>query len=63
MGGNLDCFSCATAGRLRYRLWGWVTPLNLRHGPWAWASLFSVVAADVYIRLLMSGAIMDPRIL
>ena len=63
VGGNLDCFSCATAGRLRYRLWGWVTPLNLRHALWAWTSLFSVVTADVYVRLLMSGAIIDPRIL
>jgi len=63
VGGNLDCFSCATAGRLRYRLWGWVTPLNLRHALWAWTSLFSVVTADVYVRLLMSGAIIDLRIL
>jgi hypothetical protein len=40
-----------------------VTPLNLRHALWAWTSLFSVVTADVYVRLLMSGAIIDLRIL
>jgi hypothetical protein len=62
-GGNLDCFSCAAGGRFRYRLWGWVTPLNHRHAPWAWASLFSVVAVDVYLRLLMAGVIGDPRLL
>ena len=29
---------------------------------WAWASLFSVVLADVYVRLLAVGAITDPAI-
>jgi hypothetical protein len=60
VGGNLDCYSCARAGQLRFRLWGWVTPLNLYHAAWAWASLFSVVAADAYVRLLMAGVIVDP---
>ena len=59
VGGNLDCYSCAAAGRLRFRLWSWVTPLNHGHAPWAWASLFSVVAADVYVRLLGAGVIAD----
>jgi hypothetical protein len=63
VGGNLDCVSCAAAGRARYRLWRWVTPLNHRHALWAWSSLFSVVAADVYVRLLMAGVIGDPRLL
>jgi len=63
VGGNLDCYSCATAGRFRHRLWGWVTPLNQRHAPWAWASLFSVSAVDIYLRLLMAGVIKDPRFL
>ncbi len=58
-GGNLDCYSCAKGGRTRFRLWQWVTPLNHHHAAWAWASLFSVVAVDVYIRLLMAGAISD----
>ena len=63
VGGNLDCYSCARAGRLRFRLWEWVNPFNHRHAWWAWASLFSVVSADVYVRLLMAGAIADPRLL
>jgi len=63
VGGNLDCYSCATAGRLRYRLWGSVTPLNLHHAQWAWASLFSVSLVDIYLRLLMAGFIPDPRLL
>jgi len=61
VGGNLDCFSCARGGRLRYRLWEWVNPLNLRHANWAWASLFSVSIADIYVRLLMAGVITDPK--
>jgi hypothetical protein len=63
VGGNLDCYSCARGGRLRYRVWEGITPLNHRHAPWAWASLFSVVSADVYLRLLMAGVIGDPRLL
>jgi hypothetical protein len=59
VGGNLDCYSCARGGRARFRLWQGVTPLNHYHAAWAWASLFSVVAVDVYIRLLMAGAISD----
>jgi len=62
VGGNLDCYSCAPAGRLRHRLWRWVTPVNLRHAQWAWASLLSVCAADIYVRLLIAGAITDPRL-
>lgn len=62
VGGNLDCFSCARGGRVRYRLWEWVNPLNHRHANWAWASLFSVSIVDVYVRLLMAGVIRDPKL-
>lgn len=62
VGGNLDCYSSAPAGRLRHRLWGWVTPYNLRHAQWAWASLFSVCAVDIYLRLLMARVITDPKL-
>jgi len=61
VGGNLDCYSSACAGRLRYRLWERVNPLNHRHANWAWASLVSVSIVDIYIRLLMAGVISDPR--
>jgi hypothetical protein len=62
VGGNLDCYSCARGGRVRFRLWRWVSPLNLNHAAWAWASLFSVVAVDVYLRLLMARVIVDPAL-
>lgn len=62
VGGNLDCYSCAHGGRVRYRAWQWVNPFNHRHPMWAWASLLSVGLADVYVRLLMAGVIADPRL-
>jgi hypothetical protein len=52
--GGTDCFSCH---RLRYRLWEGVTVLNVNHEVWAWASMLSVWATDVYIRLLIHGVI------
>jgi hypothetical protein len=60
-GGQLDCFSCSTVARTRYRLWKGITVLTIKHDRWAWASLASVVAADVYIRLLIHGVLQDPR--
>jgi hypothetical protein len=52
--GGVDCFSCH---RVRYQLWKGVTVLNVNHEVWAWASMFSVWATDVYIRLLIHGVI------
>jgi hypothetical protein len=57
-GGSLDSFARTP---LRYRLWRTLTRLNERHGVFAWLSLFSVIAADLYVRLLASGAIQDLR--
>jgi len=36
--------------------------MNRRHMSWAWASLITVTLADVYIRLLALGIIVDPSI-
>jgi hypothetical protein len=58
-GGGTDCFSCS---RARFRLWKGVTVLNVRHDRWAWASLFTVMLADIYLRLLIHHVIpFDPR--
>jgi hypothetical protein len=57
-GGYLDSF----AGQpLRHRLWSYLTRLNARHGLYAWISLFSVVIADLYVRLVATGVIHDLR--
>ena len=61
-GGKLDCFSCTRQARTRHTMWEKVTILNVRHSVWAWASLISVVAADMYVRALGLGLISDPAI-
>jgi len=61
-GGKLDCFSCATFGKPRYKTWRGLTILNERHMWFAWMSLISVGLADFYVRLVASGAIQDVRI-
>jgi hypothetical protein len=70
-GYTLSCHSCRhlIGGRLRhfskhpvrYRAWTWVTKLNAHHPRFAWLSLFSVALADLYVYLLSTGAITDPR--
>ena len=63
LGGELDCFSCASFGQERYLLWRKLSFLNEHHMLFAWVSLFSVGFADFYVRLLSTGAIRDLRIL
>ena len=58
-GGNVKQFS---RHPLRYRLWKALTPLNARHMQFAWASLTFVALADLYVRLVSSGAFHDPKI-
>ncbi len=68
---TLGCHSCRhlIAGRLkhfsrhpvRYRMWVAVTKLNEKHMQFAWASLIFVALTDLYVRLVSSGTISDPR--
>ncbi|MGA8248430.1 MAG: hypothetical protein WB797_16110 [Nocardioides sp.] len=68
---TLSCHSCRhiVGGRLRhfsrhpvrYRMWSWVSRLNVNHARYAWLSLFSVALADLYVLLISSGAFSDPR--
>src|SRR6266511_3680293 len=57
-GGRLDMLSRSPR---RYRAWKFVSVLNERHMLIAWVSLVSVAAADVYIRLVATDVIRDPR--
>ncbi|HXJ65579.1 MAG TPA: hypothetical protein VNN79_17625, partial [Actinomycetota bacterium] len=59
VGGRLDQFS---KHKVRYAMWRRVSWLNVHHARWAWASLFSVALADLYVRLVASGTITDPRL-
>jgi len=68
---SLSCHACRhiTGGRLkhfskhpvRYRAWTLVSRLNAKHMQFAWISLGFVLVTDLYIRLVASGAITDPR--
>jgi hypothetical protein len=65
VGGRIDCYSCPRSAKapFRHRLWQRVSVWNQYHGRYAWISLFSVWAVDVYIRLLMYGVIPDVRLI
>ena len=58
-GGQINKFS---EHPFRHRLWKMVTPINARHMLFAWCSLVFVGLTDLYIRLVASGAIHDPRL-
>jgi hypothetical protein len=58
-GGKLNNFS---QHPVRYRYWQAVSWLNGKHMQWAWASLIWVALADVYVRLVASGIIVDPHV-
>jgi len=60
MGGVLDTI---TSSPLRHKLYDAVSWLNANHKVWAWASLFSVALADIYVRLCSMGVLTDRRIL
>jgi hypothetical protein len=63
VGGNVDCFSCATFGRAREKAWRGASFLNEHHMLFAWLSLVSVGLADLYVRSVASGIIRDLRLL
>jgi len=62
VGGRVDCFSCDRRTKVRYTLWRRLTSMNIHHMAWAWASLISVTLADIYVRLLALGVIVDPAV-
>lgn len=59
IGGVLNRFS---SNKTRFNLWMNVSALNARHGLYFWLSLITVGLADVYIRLVCTGAIRDLHI-
>ena len=68
---SMSCHSCRhlAGGRLnhfaqhpiRHWIWKKLTPLNAHHMRFAWASLVFVALTDVYVRLVASGLVHDPR--
>ena len=62
VGGNVNCYSCASFGKQRYKAWKFVSIFNVHHNLWAWISLFWVGFTDLYIRLVSMSIITDYRI-
>jgi hypothetical protein len=60
VGGRLDCVSASPTCLTLYK---GCSALNRRHPVWAWASLVSVMFADVYVRLCSMGWWRDIRLL
>ena len=58
-GGHVNQFS---KHPVRYKAWRILSPLNARHMQLAWASLTFVALADLYVRLVASGAFSDPKL-
>ncbi len=59
VGGRKDELSKSPVCEMAYSC---VTSLNVRHQLFAWCSLFSVMGADVYVRLCSMGIITDVRL-
>jgi len=62
-GGGMDCFTCKDGTpKAGFKRWEWVTKLNERHMQWAWCSLLSVAATDMYIRFTCIDSNLDFKI-
>ncbi len=59
IGGSMNTFKCG----YQHKAYEKVSCANEMHGVWAWASLFMVGFADVYVRLCSMGIWTDLRIL
>lgn len=59
VGGHKDCIS---ESPLCQKMYKGCSALNKRHMLWAWLSLFSVMGADVYVRLCSMGLLKDVRL-
>jgi hypothetical protein len=59
IGGRLNTFTNGWLSKFRFKVWGLQTVFNQEHWFYAWASLFTVGLADVYIRLLAMGVLQD----
>jgi hypothetical protein len=59
IGGKMNCFSCGGIGSVAFSLYKPSSWFNGKHMQFAWMSLFWIMGADVYIRLVSMGTITD----
>ncbi len=57
VGGGVDCYSCSKAGLLRFKSWSFTKKINEYHHVFFWLSLFTIILADLYVRLIGYGII------
>ena len=60
VGGRIDCVTESPTCHAMYK---GCSALNKRHGLWAWCSLFSVMFADLYVRMCSMGVWTDYRLI
>ncbi len=63
VGGRVDCYTCVRGGNARHKAYNWLSVLNRQHALWAWVSLFTLLLADGYMRLIAAGVIPDLTII
>ena len=61
MGGRIDAFSRVRGGLFWKRITMTLNCFNPSHGAFAWYSMFSVALTDLYVYLLSTGTVTDPR--
>ncbi|MDA4127949.1 MAG: succinate dehydrogenase [Thaumarchaeota archaeon] len=62
VGGNIDCYSCVTAGAARKSLFDAQSWWNSHHEALAWISLLTIFFADLYLRAVSAGLPVDLRL-
>jgi hypothetical protein len=59
-GGRLDCFSCPNGQeKFSFKIWRGASKLNSHHMFWAWISMVWVALADIYVRMVSKGLLVD----
>jgi hypothetical protein len=59
IGGNIDCYTCVFAGKVRKRAFDLQSWWNSHHEALAWISLLTIFLADLYLRAISTGALTD----
>ncbi len=62
IGGFINRFSRSSGTQTQHKVWGRVTALNNYHSQFFWLSLISVGLADLYVYLVSTGVLTDPRL-
>lgn len=59
IGGRNDCFSCMKMPKQRKKLYDAQSGINVHHELFAWLSLITIIAVDLFIRAISAGIPLD----